>query len=113
MTLFQNENSEQAPRWAWLFAAGPAVWSLYFWMEARADEMRCSVDAWPLVLWATLGLAGLIMVTMSYHASRAQPRSRHIRHPSSTMMRDGFLLGAGLLAASLLVGVPTLLAHPC
>lgn len=113
MTMFQNETRQSSPRWAWLFVAGPAVWSVYFWMEARAGEMGCPVNAWPLMTWAVLALAGLIMVTMAYNAARSQRSARHARQPAKDVMRDGFLLGACLLTASVLVGVPTLLSQPC
>jgi hypothetical protein len=99
------------PRWGWLFAAGPIVWSLYFWMEARAAQVGCRVDSWPLMVWSSLAIAGMVMVTVSYHASRSQPPAG--AHPAVSMMRDGFLLGAGLLAAAVLVGLPTLVTHPC
>ena len=48
--------SHPFPRWGWLFAAGPAIWSLYFWMEARAVRMGCAVDVWPLIVWSSLAL---------------------------------------------------------
>ena len=99
------------PRWGWLFAAGPALWSLYFWMEAQAARMGCAMDAWPLLVWSILALTGMMMVTVSYHASRSVRLSQ--AGPAPSIMRDGFLLGAGLLAAAVLVGVPTLISQPC
>jgi hypothetical protein len=99
------------PRWGWLFAAGPAIWSLYFWMEARAARIGCQVDAWPLVVWSCLALAGIVMVTVTYHASRSRPSAEG--HPGLSIMRDGFLLGAGLAVAAVLVGVSTLISQPC
>ena len=105
-----HEAAFSFPRWGWLFAAGPALWSLYFWMEGQAARKECAMDAWPLLVWSSLALAGLVMATVSYHASRSpQPTPG----PAPSMMRDGFLLGAGLLMAGMLVGVPTLLSHPC
>lgn len=98
------------PRWGWLFAAGPIVWSLYFWMEARAAQIGCRVDAWPLMVWTSLAFAGMVMVTVSYNASRSRSEGAH---PAASVMRDGFLLGAGLLTSAVLVGLPTLVTHPC
>lgn len=89
------------------------MWSVYFGMEARAAGIGCSVDTWSLVLLATLALGGLIMITMAHTAGRTMPPSRHARHPAPAAMRDGFLLGVGLLAASVLVVLPTVLANPC
>jgi hypothetical protein len=99
------------PRWGWLFAAGPAIWSLYFWMEGKAAQTGCRVDAWPLMVWSAIAVSGLLMVTLSYHASHSRSSAES---PSTfSAMRDGFLLGAGLLAAAVMVGVPTLVTHPC
>lgn len=106
-------DSPKSPRWAWLFAAGPVIWSIYFWMEARAEAIGCSIQALPLILWTTLGVAGSLMVTLSYNASRAGHGGRHRRHSDTMVMRDGFLLGAGLLVAALVVGLPTLVSRPC
>lgn len=113
MATLQSESSQPSPRWAWLFVAGPTIWSVFFWMDARAEAIGCSAAIGPLILWATLGLAGAIMVTMTYNASRAGHGGRHARQINPTLMRDGFLLGAGLLAASVLVGLPSLLSQPC
>lgn len=110
---YHSESSQPAPRWAWLFAAGPIIWSVYFWMEGRAEAMGCSVVTAPLIMWATLALAGSIMITLAYNAARAGSTGRHARNVDGTVMRDGFLLGAALLAASVLVGLPTLLSQPC
>lgn len=71
------------------------------------------MDTGSLVVLATLALGGLIMVTMAYTAGKTMPPSRHARHPAPAVMRDGFLLGAALLAASVLVVLPALLSHPC
>jgi hypothetical protein len=101
--------SRPFPRWGWLFAAGPAIWSLYFWMEARAAQIGCQVDAWPLVVWSCLALAGMVMVTVAYHASRSHASAQG----ALSIMRDGFLLGAILTVAAVLVGVPTLISQPC
>jgi hypothetical protein len=106
-----NEPGFSFPRWGWLFSTGPAIWSLYFWMERQAVRMGCAMDVWPLIVWSSLALTGTLMATMSYYASRSggPPQANE----SHLTMRDGFLLGAGLLATALLVGVPTLISHPC
>ncbi len=109
----ESNSSQPSPRWAWLFAAGPIIWSVYFWVEGRAAAIGCTAATGPLILWAALGLAGSIMVTMAYNASRAGLPGRHARHSDPVVMRDGFLLGAGLLIASVLVGLPTVLTQPC
>ena len=106
-----HETALSFPRWGWLFVAGPALWSLYFWMEARAVRMGCAVDVWPLIVWSSLALTGMVMVTVSYYASRTGRSSQ--ADLSHSITRDGFLLGAGLLAAAMLVGVPTLISNPC
>jgi hypothetical protein len=98
------------PRWGRLFVAGPFMWFLYFWIEAQAAQMGCRVDAWPLMVWSSVASAGMVMVTVSYSASRSRSDGAH---SAVSVMRDGFLLGAGLLAAAVLVGVPTLVNHPC
>jgi hypothetical protein len=87
------------------------MWSLYFWMEAQAARMGCAMHAWPLLVWSSLALTGMVMVTLSYNASRSTSPSR--AGPAPSIMRDGFLLGAGLLIAALLVGFPTLISQPC
>jgi hypothetical protein len=80
-------------------------------MEAQAARIGCAMDAWPLLMWSSLALTGMVMVTLSYNASRSTSASR--AGPAPSIMRDGFLLGAGLLVAALLVGFPTLISQPC
>ena len=80
-------------------------------MDERAAQIGCQVDAWPLVVWSCLALTGMVMATVAHHASRS--RSWAEGHPAPSIMRDGFLLGAGLTVAAVLVGVPTLISQPC
>lgn len=102
------------PHWTWLFLAGPVIWYLYFWVVYLVAEAGCAADAQVLVTWVTLGLTGVTLLAITYHALRSARESTETENDDiRSLVRAGLLMGGFFLVASLFVGVPALVLQPC
>ncbi len=111
MTDTQPDSRGFVPRWVWLFLAGPVIWYFYFWVVYLAAEAGCAADTGALVTWVTIGMTGATIVAIAYYTWRAGRAAGE--KGARPLIKAGYLIGGIFLVATLFVGVPALVLHPC
>jgi len=111
-----SDHGRFGPRWSWLFFAGPIIWFVYFWVVYRAADSGCTPDTGAVATWVSIGLLGGSLVGGVYYtwrAGKARAGGDETVTEGVSLLRAGLLVGAFLILATLLIGVPALVLDPC
>ncbi|MGH2394222.1 MAG: hypothetical protein ACRDGH_12150 [Candidatus Limnocylindria bacterium] len=108
--------------WAVLLLAGPVIWYLHFWGIYLLAEAGCvlgrSESSSPEAMWLTVAILAATTAAVGLIAWFSLRAWRRWRAPDGNSFHSplafiGFVLGLLFLLATLMVGLPAAVMHPC